>query len=98
MARIVSRPEAQADILELWDYIAASSGDTRADQFIDRIRGAMNTLAENPGIGRPRDELRDGLRSHPVGRYLIFYSPIPNGVEIVRVVYGGRDLPAVFED
>jgi len=47
-------------------------------------------------MGRARDELEVGLRSFPVGRYAIFYLPIPDGVEIVRVLHGARDLDAIF--
>jgi len=30
--------------------------------------------------------------------YLIFYRPIEQGVEIVRVLHGARDMPSVFKD
>ena len=49
-------------------------------------------------MGRRREELAPGLRSFPVGRYLIFYVPLTNGVDIVRVLHGSRDLVALFED
>jgi toxin ParE1/3/4 len=28
-----------------------------------------------------------------VGNYLIFYRPISDGIEIVRVLHGARDIP-----
>ena len=37
-------------------------------------------LARQPGIGRRREELQDGIRSFPVGRYLVFYLVIPDGI------------------
>jgi len=37
------------------------------------------------------------LRSFPVGSYVIFYRPMENGVEIVRVLHGARDLPPLFD-
>jgi toxin ParE1/3/4 len=30
-------------------------------------------------------------------RHLIFYRPIKNGVEIIRVVHGARDNESLFE-
>ncbi len=36
------------------------------------------------------------LRSLPVGNYLIFYLPIPNGIEVVRVLPGMRDIDTFF--
>ncbi len=49
-------------------------------------------------MGRRREELAPALRSFPVGRYLIFYVVLTNGVDIVRVLLGSRDLAALFED
>jgi len=36
------------------------------------------------------------LRSLAVGRYVIFYLPIPGGVQIVRVLHGARDIEAAL--
>ena len=48
-------------------------------------------------MGRARDELAPGLRSFPIGRYVIFYEPLPDGVAIARVLHGARDIDAGFE-
>ena len=47
-------------------------------------------------MGRARPELAADLRSFPVGNYIIFYRPIEDGVEIVRVLSGARDIDALF--
>ena len=49
-------------------------------------------------MGRRRDELLPTLRSFPVDDYLIFYRPIVEGIEVVRIVSGYRDLEALFSD
>lgn len=56
----------------------------------------FKTLAAQPDRGRKRDELGEDLRSFAVGRYIIFYRPLPDGVEIVRVLHGARDLDVIF--
>jgi hypothetical protein len=43
-------------------------------------------------MGRARPELRSDLRSFPFGAYPILYRAIDDGVEIVRVVHGARNL------
>jgi len=95
MPVIIKRPRAKIDLIEIWDYIADDS-EARADTFIDRIDQKFRTLAQRPAIGRLRDELAADLRSFPVGRYVIYYRPLPNGVEIVRVLHSARDLNADF--
>ena len=76
MAVIVLQPRAKADLADIWEFIADDS-DEQADAFIDLIDQKFQLLAQQSGIGRRRDELADGLRSFPVGRYVIFYLAIP---------------------
>lgn len=47
-------------------------------------------------MGRARDELAAELRSFPFGRYVIFYEPIEDGIDVVRVLHSARDIDAVF--
>ncbi|HLP91141.1 MAG TPA: type II toxin-antitoxin system RelE/ParE family toxin [Nostocaceae cyanobacterium] len=49
-------------------------------------------------MGRSRYELLPGLRSFPVGSYLIFYFPINQSIEVIRVLHGARDIAKLFED
>ena len=66
------------------------------------IEEAFKLLAENPGIGASceidEDQFRD-FRFWPVKKYtdyLVIYRPIPNGVEIVRVIHGAQDMGRVL--
>ncbi len=86
---------ARRDILRTWAYIAQDS-DAAADRFVDLLIRHFQLLADNPHIGRLRDELRAGYRSFPVGEYLIFYRIGQPGVRIMHVVHGRRDLEALF--
>ena len=51
-------------------------------------------LAQTPQAGRARGDLAPSLRSFPVGRYIIFYTPVSDGVEVVRVMNGRQDIDA----
>jgi toxin ParE1/3/4 len=58
----------------------------------------VKLIAESPYIGREREELAPGIRSFPAGRYLIFYRPIADGIEIVRVLHGSRDVDTIISE
>lgn len=96
MARIVRRPLAGADIDEIWDYIAADRL-VQADAWVDRLEGKLRLLATRPMMGRAREELSADVRSMPFERYVIFYVPLADGIDIVRVLHSARDIDAVFE-
>ena len=89
-------PAARTDLDEIWFYIAPDNVDA-ADKFIHAIVSRFPKLAAMPQLGRRREELSSRLRSFPVGRYVIFYRPLENGIEIARVLHGARDFPPLFE-
>ena len=96
MARVLRTARARADLIGIWLYIEERSGRKRADSVLRTIDQKCAGLAEAPLIGRIRSRLLPGLRSLAVGSYLIFYQPIPDGIEVVRVVHGARRLEALF--
>lgn len=95
MSKVVKRPLAATDLDEIWWYIAQDNPDA-ADRFLDKIEERCRTLAQFPNMGVSRDELHPGLRSLPVGKYLIFYLTIEGGIEVVRVLPGMMDIDAFF--
>lgn len=96
MPRIHRRPQAAADIADIWDYIADDSLD-QADAWVDRLNEQLQLLATQPLMGRQRDELAPSVRSLPFGRYIIFYVPLDDGIDVVRVLHSARDIePGLF--
>ncbi|MBU1665552.1 MAG: type II toxin-antitoxin system RelE/ParE family toxin [Gammaproteobacteria bacterium] len=93
MPFVLKRPMALADLVEIWDFIADDS-EANADNFLSKLESRLDLLAHQPRMGRARDELMNGLRSYPIGRYVVFYLPHPDGVELVRVLHSARDIDA----
>jgi toxin ParE1/3/4 len=88
--------EARVDLDSITGYIA-SSDPGAAERLLARFEARLESLADMPGMGRPREELRHGLRSSRVGVYLIFYFENDDGITIARILHGHRDLPAALE-
>ena len=96
MARLTITAHARSDLKEIHNHIAKDNPEA-AKRFIERLRAKARQLAETPGIGRSRGEdLRPDLLSFPVGHYVLFYREQPDGIVLVRVIHGSRDLPALF--
>ncbi len=92
-------PNVETELDDIWYYIAKESGNVEiADRLIDSITVRFFLLARHPNVGRRRDEdLRPGLRSFPVGEYVIIYRVEGEDVMILHVTHGGRDLQALFD-
>lgn len=95
MGRVEQTGEAKSDLAHIWHYIALDSVGA-ADRLVARIDAVAHRLADMPGLGPLRTELAANLRSFPLGRYIIFYRPIPEGIEIIRVLHGARDIASIF--
>jgi toxin ParE1/3/4 len=85
---------AERDLSEIWDYIAEDN-EAAADRTLREIDARCALLAEHPKMGRDRSEIVPGVRSFPVGSYLIFYHQIAQAIEIIRVLHGARNLDVI---
>jgi toxin ParE1/3/4 len=95
MARIRRSPLAEEDFREIWRYIAQFNQDA-ADKLLRRIDEKLQLYADNPRMGTSRENWAPGLRSFPVGNYVVFYRIVDDGIELVRVLHGMRDLKSMF--
>ena len=86
---------AITDLEDIHDFVAQDSPSAAA-RLVALIRERCFLLDDNPLMGRSRSELAPDLRSFPIGNYIIFYRPADNGVQILRVVRGSRDIEALF--
>jgi toxin ParE1/3/4 len=100
--RVSQRPRARRDVVDHAVYISAGNLEA-AERFLDAVERAFAFLAKNPEIGSPRhcqNPRLVGLRMWPIRgfrKYLVFYCPRADGIEVVRVLRGERDIAAILE-
>lgn len=97
MTTVLLTPEAELDLEEIADYIAADN-PLRAVSFVDELRVRCQGIATAPLAHAERPELGPGIRACLHGRYLIFFTfDAHDGIVlIVRVLHGARNLDAIF--
>jgi len=90
-------PQARSELIDIWRYIFHESANEEiADRLIDSIFDRFLLLSQNPYLGRSREELRPGLRSFPVGEYVIMYRVSGADVLILHIRHGRRDIQSWF--
>ena len=95
MAKVHYSTFAAADIYEIAEYIARDKPDA-AYRWIESIEAACEILANNPEIGQRRKSHTHGYcRGFVCGNYVIFFRGVSDGVEIIRVIRGERDLDSL---
>jgi toxin ParE1/3/4 len=92
-------PRAEADLDDIWVQVARESGSMEvASRLIDALTERFYLLTNFPQAGRKRDaEFGFGVRSFPVGAYIILYLVEGGDVLILRVVHGSRDFEGLIE-
>jgi toxin ParE1/3/4 len=53
-------------------------------------------IAEYIAGGRARDEIDRGVRSFPIGAYVLFYYADEQSVGIARILHARRDIATAF--
>ena len=99
-SRYVVRPKADQDLDDQAYYYATEGSPELGHRFLVSAHETFALLATQPEMGwRPRlnHPALESLRVFRVAGFdkiLILYRPIPNGVDILRVVHGSRNLQA----
>lgn len=86
---LVIQPEAEADVIEIGDYIARDNR-VAAQQLIERIQQKCALITHYPELGQERSDISDGLRHFPVGQYVILYRVRATTLEVIRVLHMAR--------
>jgi toxin ParE1/3/4 len=90
-------PDAQGDLLQIWDYLSGRN-EHAATRILAEFTRVFNHLAEFPEMGRLREDLEPGYRSFAVRKYVIFYRLTEESVEVSRIVHGSRDLGHLLKE
>lgn len=91
MTEVHKSRAASIDLDNVWSYIAADNPDA-ADNFLRRILARCQSYAHQPHLGESRSELGREVRCSSVERYVVYYKPIAEGIELSRVLHGSRDI------
>jgi toxin ParE1/3/4 len=96
---VVFAPEAEAQLVAIYELIAAAASPAIAQRFTEAIIARCESLDRMPHRGKPRDDLRPGLRTLSFRhRALIAYAVEKKTVTILGVFYGGQDWEAMLAE
>jgi toxin ParE1/3/4 len=95
-AEISFRRAALRDLEQIVSRIAADDPNA-ARRFHDRILDRIDVLRNFPESAQPRPAFGAGVRTIPIGRYIVFVRVEGPKVVVIRIIHGARDLPRVIK-
>jgi toxin ParE1/3/4 len=97
MSRYVINVLASRDLTEISDYFAETNMEA-GERFFREFNSKCQQLISFPSSGKSYGSIRSDLRGLSLEGYIIFYRILDDGIEILRVVSGRRNLPSLFGD
>lgn len=96
---VVFSPEAETELVHLYDYIAANASPAIAASYTGAIVERCERLGEMPLAGVARDDIRRGLRTTFFRkRVVIAYSVAAKAVTVLAIFYGGQDYESLLRE
>jgi toxin ParE1/3/4 len=102
-SRIILRPAADRDLADQAEYLTRHQSRQTGLRFYRAAEETFRLLASQPEIGKGaecRSPFLSGMRMFPLKQFtnhLVFYRRVENGIEIVRVLHGARDIETLFQ-
>jgi toxin ParE1/3/4 len=95
MPHIVRSVASWRDCRRIFLWIARED-PAAAERVLLEFDRQLELLARHSALGTLRPDVHPGLRMLPVGRYLVFYVGIENGIALVRILHSVRDIRRIF--
>jgi len=95
-------PRAQVDVEIAIDELREWRA-TAAERFVDRLDKAIATLERMPHFAPPYEPPNPAfaeMRVYPIRNdfgYEVFYQPTTDGIRVLRVLHGSRNIAAIFD-
>jgi toxin ParE1/3/4 len=90
--KVLFSPEAEQDILQIYEWVASSTSPNVALAYVNRIEAKCAALDLASSRGQARDDIRKGIRIIGFELSLTIAFVVGNdSVTIVRIFAGGRD-------
>jgi len=99
--RVQLTEEAKHDLRGIYEYIAFTLlepgiAKNVKGRLVEGLK-SLNEMPERYPIYQEEPWKSRGLRRVNIGNYSGFYLVAEKTVQVIRIVYGGRDLPNVLE-
>jgi toxin ParE1/3/4 len=89
---------SETELDDIWTYLYLNASETIADRQVARLKDSFRLLAHHPDMGRSRENYGPGIRRHNISGtpYYVLYILVTDGIEIVRIIHGSRDISGAF--
>ena len=85
-------PDAESDLLSIWDFTARKWSEAQADLYIEGLVMRFAWLTQNKELWKSRPEIGENLYSYTEKSHVIIFREYSQGIEFLRILHGRMDL------
>lgn len=89
-------PRAAQDLRNIGRYTLETWGRDQRNSYLLTLEKRFEWLADNPGSGRHRPEIKEGYFSYLQGAHVIFYLQRKGGIDIIGIPHQRMDIETFF--
>jgi len=89
-------PRAQEDLKNIGRYTENNWGKSQRNTYLKNLNNRFIWLAENPQLGRHRNDIADGYYSFPEGQHVVFYLIDKRAIHIIGIPHKDMDIISYF--
>ncbi|MCY7408454.1 MAG: type II toxin-antitoxin system RelE/ParE family toxin [Alkalinema sp. CAN_BIN05] len=97
MSRYVINVLATRDLNDIGNYFAENSIEA-GERFFQAFDRKCKQLVAFPSSGKRYPEVHPDIRGLLLENHILLYKILDDGIEILRIVNGRRDLLSLFEE
>jgi len=87
MGKYILSPEAQSSLNKIRIYTLKNHGKSQTTIYLKQLRDKMQSLADNPGSGTARDEIKIGYYSAFIELHTIYFKILPDHIAVIDVLH-----------
>jgi toxin ParE1/3/4 len=87
---------AEEDLADIVQFTLRTWGADQASSYVDGLEQLAASVAENPRIGKPCEDLAPGLRAFPYESHALYYLTGDDVITIIRVLHQSMNAASRF--
>lgn len=91
-------PQAERDLLDIWQYSAQQWGYLQADQYLDDLQQALERVAQQPLVFPLRSDFTPAIRMALCNRHVLICQSDGLSVTLVRVLHQSADIASYLDE
>ena len=92
MRKVVQRPLARQDLLDIWQYSFETWGKEQANDYLLGLHDMLQKTAEMPTLGMSADHVLEGVFKRPYRHHMIYYRYTDETLLVMRLAHERMDV------